>query len=176
MLYFSWYVGFLLPCIYVFSQFLTWCCGIGCASKKKGCRFDKNVTKALYKGKGNKSWKMPIVMMHYSRTLEKYELKSKTWKTSSGEQSEADKYQIGGFSDRQLGKYLYYLEYHNVHCAKLTRFSMVLIGVFLDTRASKRYGCQLREVLHAATGQHPFLRPGDFWHKNVEHGKGKASP
>jgi hypothetical protein len=77
---------------------------LGCASKIKGCRFHKNVTKPLYRGKAGKGYKDPMVMLHYSRTLEKYELKSKTWKTASGEQSNADAYQIGGFSDRQLGK------------------------------------------------------------------------
>jgi hypothetical protein len=46
---------------------------------------------------------MPILIMHYSRTLEKYALKAKTWKTSSGE---SDQYQIVGFNDRQLGRYL----------------------------------------------------------------------
>ena len=79
----------------------------GCATKLVGCRFGKNVTKSLFRGKASsRGFKLPLVMMHYSRSLEKYELKSKTWKTSSGEQSKADKYDIGGFSDRQLGESL----------------------------------------------------------------------
>jgi hypothetical protein len=63
-------------------------------------------------------------------------------------------------------------EQHN----KFLFFIHVCEGVFLDTRVARRYGCQLREVLRTATGQHPFLRPGDFWHRNVEHRKGMDEP
>ncbi len=71
------------------------------------CRIDKNETNDLHKGHDSKDWKMPILMMHYARTLEKYELKSKTWKTASGEQAKADKYKLEGFMDRQLGQWTF---------------------------------------------------------------------
>lgn len=49
----------------------------------------------------------------------------------------------------------------------------MVAGVHFDSRASKRYGCQLREVLAAATGQEVFYRPGDFWLHNAAYGKGE---
>lgn len=129
------------------------------------------MTKVLYKGKAsNRGFKMPLVMLHYSRTLEKYELKSKTWKTSSGEQTKADRYQIGGFSDRQLGE--------SCCCSvsgggsKFLNVFIYYLGVHYDPRASQRYGCQLREHLAAMTGEEVFYRPGDFWLRNVAYGKG----
>lgn len=123
-------------------HFVVGCCNFhGCAPKIVGCRYGKNVTKPLFKGK-NKNWNSPLVIMHYARSLEKYGLKGKTWKTSSGEQKYSDKYQVGGFQDRQL-------------------------GVHYDNRAAMRYGCQLREHLKKKTGQDPFLRGGDFWLRNV---------
>jgi hypothetical protein len=34
-----------------------------------------------------------------------------------------------------------------------------------------RYGCQVRNILREATKQDVFLRAGDFWYRNVVHGR-----
>ena len=109
MLYFPWSVS----CNSAADRsHLTLCLRVtGCAPKIVGCRFPKNVTKPLFRGNG-KGFNTPLVMMHYSRSLEKYELKSRTWKTASGEQAKSDRYQIGGFSDRQLGKLVFNMNMH----------------------------------------------------------------
>lgn len=89
---------------------------------------------------------------HYSRSLEKYALKAKTWRTASGEggAEAATKYDIAGFLVRQVG---------------WERDPIAL-----------RYSCQLREMLRQMTGEDVYLRPGYFWYRNPEFGKHVSDP
>jgi hypothetical protein len=79
---------------------------------------------------------------HYARSIEKYELKSKTWTTSNGENTG---YNILGYLDRAVG---------------WNRDSIAL-----------RYTCQVRNRLILQTGKQIYLRPGSMWMRNVEFGQ-----
>jgi hypothetical protein len=89
---------------------------------------------------------------HYSRSLEKYALKGKTWRTSTGEVKAGE----------------------NMHdVAKsydIPKFLHRSAGWHYDSTAV-RYGCQLREQLKIMTGNSTYLRPGDCWYRNPEFGK-----
>lgn len=37
-----------------------------------------------------------------------------------------------------------------------------------------RYGCQVRDILRKETNEDSYLRPGNFWYRNVVHGKPMA--
>jgi hypothetical protein len=94
---------------------------------------------------------------HYSRSVEKYALKAKTWETSSGEvrsgQSQEDVakgYDIAKFLSRNLG-------WH--------RDATIL-----------RNTCQLREQLAKMTGEVPYFRPGCQWYRNAEFGRHVCDP
>lgn len=87
------------------------------------------------------------MLFHYGRSLEKFGLKSKTWKTSDGADTG---YNVNYFLDRNVGwKY--------------------------DSRAL-RYSCQLREHLARMTGEKVYYRPGDFWYRNPEFGRAMNDP
>ena len=90
-------------------------------------------------------------MNHYSRSLEKFSLKSKTWETAKdGSDKDAIAYDVNGFLRRSIGwKY--------------------------DPTAL-RYSCQLREVLAEVTGNDTFLRAGNGWFRNVEFGRPVDDP
>jgi len=107
-------------------------------------------------GKG-KRWMDGIDIFHYSRSVEKYALKQKTWKTSSGEvkpgqtaEDAAKNYDISGFLHRSVG--------------------------WTHESTALRYSCQVREVLRQVTGEKIFLRHGDFWYRNPEFGKAVNDP
>lgn len=88
-----------------------------------------------------------MYLNHYSRSLEKFGLKTRTWKTSDG----ADKgYDVTHFLDRNVG--------------------------WRKDSTSMRYNCQLRELLVNMTGQSVYFRPGDFWFRNVEFGRAMSDP
>lgn len=36
---------------------------------------------------------------------------------------------------------------------------------------NNRYGCQVRDILRRETNEDIYLRPGNFWFRNVVHGK-----
>ena len=98
-----------------------------------------------------------IDIFHYSRSLEKYALKQKTWRTSTGEakQGQSDEqaarsYDIAGFLQRSVG--------------------------WTHESTALRYSCQVREVLKNITGEKLFLRHGDFWYRNPEFGKDVSDP
>jgi hypothetical protein len=108
-------------------------------------------------GKGKKWLKDAVIMNHYSRSLEKFALKQKTWKTASGETragesdtAAASSYDIPKFLSRSLG-------WHHDDVAL-------------------RYSCQLRELLANVTGEPFYLRPGDFWYRNPEFGRLVSDP
>lgn len=92
-----------------------------------------------------------IFLHHYARSLEKYEMKGKTWQTSSGDLgSDSSSYDITGFLDRSIGW-------------KTNRDAVV-------------YGCQVREILQDFTNMSQYFRPGDYWYKNVEFGRPMNHP
>lgn len=87
-------------------------------------------------------WIRTVFINHYGRSLEKFGLKTQTWKTSDGE----DKgYDLNHFLDRN-------------------------VGWTLDTTAL-RYNCQLRAHLANVTGSPVYFRPGDMWYRNTEFGR-----
>lgn len=107
-------------------------------------------------GKGKK-WIDGLSINHYSRSLEKFALKQKTWKTSTGEimpgqssESAASSYDIPKFLARSVGSH--------------------------HDNTAIRYSCQLRELLRNMTGEPEYLRPGSFWYKNPEYGKTISDP
>lgn len=107
-------------------------------------------------GKGKK-WLETLVINHYSRSLEKYALKQKTWKTSTGEHKK------GQTSEQAASSY------------DIPKFLARSVGSHFDDSAL-RYSCQLREVLANITGEDVYLRPGSFWYKNPEFGKTITDP
>jgi hypothetical protein len=82
-----------------------------------------------------------VALFHYARSLEKYDLKRRTWANYNNMA-----YSLSEYLDRNLGR-------------------------ALDTRASTRYSCQVREVLRNMTEEAVYLRPGDRWYRNVEYNK-----
>jgi hypothetical protein len=103
-------------------------------------------------GKGRKWADQGLLINHYSRSLEKYSLKSKTWKTATGESK------IGETSEQAAKSY------------DIPKFLSRNVGWFYDPIAL-RYSCQLRELLRNMTNESVYLRPGNFWYKNPEFGK-----
>lgn len=82
-----------------------------------------------------------VAIFHYARSLEKYDLKQRTW-ASYNKMS----YSLTEYLDRNLGR---------TH----------------DTRASSRYSCQVRQILREMTQEKTYLRPGSQWYRNVEYNR-----
>jgi hypothetical protein len=140
----------------IMTRLLVYCCNFhGCG--KSSHRVDQNsfcssvdAVQAMHVarfGRSETKWYETIRSFHYSRSLEKYALKAKTWETANGEGSG---YQISGFLERS-------------------------VGWELDRRAL-RYSCQLREILRVMTGEKIYYRPGDVWMRNVEFGRPMTYP
>lgn len=108
-------------------------------------------------GKGKKWAHLAAHINHYSRSLEKFGLKAKTWKTATGEAKE-------GENSEQAAKGY-----------DIPKFLQRSVGWTHDATAI-RYTCQLREVLKNITGADPYLRPGDMWYRNAEFGKSVGDP
>jgi hypothetical protein len=89
-----------------------------------------------------------VVLYHYARSLEKYDLKGNTWETATGE---------------------------NAVSYPITNYLQRSVGWTLD-RSILRHACQLRELLTKRTGEAMYLRPGDVWMRNVEFGKNLSYP
>lgn len=107
-------------------------------------------------GKG-KPWHAKGVIFHYSRSLEKFTLKAKTWRTATGE------VQINQTSAEAATGY------------DITKFFARSIGWFHDDSAL-RFSCQVRAHLAAVTGKSPYLRPGTKWYRNPEFGVEVTDP
>jgi hypothetical protein len=77
------------------------CNGYAGCELSAGC----NSKDATYLFKGNKGGGgNGLQIMHYSRSLEKFSLKSRTWVTASGEGgAKSNNYHLGHFLDRQIG-------------------------------------------------------------------------
>ena len=144
------------------SRFVAECCHFhGCQGHD--FRTDSDFCHLQYKneawrvnGKG-KPWKSAIDIFHYSRSLEKFALKGKTWTTSSGEvrpgetaEQAARAYDIPKFLHRNVG--------------------------WMQDSTALRYSCQVRQVLEKMTREKYFLRAGEFWMRNVEFGKDVSDP
>lgn len=107
-------------------------------------------------GKG-KPWKDGMRINHYSRSLEKYVIKGKTWTTSSGEMK------AGETSADAAKNY------------DVTKFMHRSIGWYHDEMAL-RYACQVRDKLREMTNEDKFLRFGLNWYRNPEFGKDVSEP
>lgn len=104
-----------------------------------------------------KKWYDAFVINHYSRSLEKFSQKSKTWRTATGEVK-------AGQSDEEAAK-----------AYDIPTFLSRNVGWQMDTIAL-RYSCQVREMLREMTGQEHYLRPGSRWYRNPEFGKEVTDP
>lgn len=145
------------------SAFIAECCHFhGCQQhdfrkNSKFCSQNERVERARLNGYKRK-WLDLFVINHYSRSLEKFGLKSKTWQTATGEVKEGE-----------TGE----------HAAKgydIAKFLSRSTGWQPDSTAL-RYSCQVREVLAKMTNSTgPYLRPGTQWYRNPEYGKPVSDP
>jgi hypothetical protein len=129
------------------TKYLVGCCGFhGCnfwSPHKDYVKFCKEYGKEIISSfSANKKYYTPFTIHHYARSLEKYELKTRTWVTANGENTG---YNILGYLDRA-------------------------VGWELDVSAVD-YGCQVRNVLSSMTNEDIYLRPGEVWMRNLEFGK-----
>lgn len=144
------------------SEFIAKCCHFhGCekTDKIEGSAFcvdNFDIQNPLISGK-YKPWYQPLVVHHYSRSLEKFTIKQKTWKTASDT--------ILPGQDPVAASKSY----------DITKFFGRSIGWYHD-RTMLRYSCQLREILREKTGQSIYLRPGSFWYRNPEYGRIVTDP
>lgn len=99
-------------------------------------------------GIGVRKPEITFVLFHYSRSAEKFGLKTRTWTTAGGEQ----------LTDSHVVTY------------DMAKFFSRSVGWFRD-RSALRYSCQVREKLREMTGQARYLRPGDSWVRNAEFGR-----
>jgi hypothetical protein len=95
---------------------------------------------SYFKPSGKNTYPVPT-LYHYGRSLEKFGLKAKTWRTSGGW---TPAYNLVQFFDRS-------------------------VGWTFDDRAAQ-YGCQVRSILRKVTKQPVYYRPGDMWYRNTEFG------
>lgn len=144
------------------SDYIARCCHFhGC--QKWDFSFNSDVCNRKHNEEGWKvsgrgqGWADILIINHYSRSLEKFMLKTKTWTTSSGEvkagetaNQAAASYDIGKFFARSVG--------------------------FHHDNTALRYSCQLRETLANMTGEKIYLRPGSHWYRNPEFGKTISDP
>lgn len=144
------------------SDFIARCCHFhGCqgtdfSTDTDVCHRKHSELAHIVSGKGKK-WIDTLTINHYSRSLEKYALKQKTWKTSSGEAKP------GETAEQAASSY------------DIPKFLARSVGFHYDDTAL-RYSCQLRDVLAKMTGEKIYLRPGSFWYKNPEYGKTITDP
>lgn len=144
------------------SQYIADCCHFhGCQgwdfrSDTKFCT-DNHKVESSRVGGHRKRYLDLFIINHYSRSIEKYGLKSKTWTTATGEAKP-------GESSEQAAK--------NYDIAKFLGRN---VGWQVD-RVALKYSCQLREHLRKMTGQKNYLRPGTQWYRNPEFGKEITDP
>lgn len=122
-----------------FETFIKMCCDIHTC--EINCTADQppevlQYLESVYHGPVN-----VVSIFHYARSLEKYDLKQRTWANYN-----AMSYSLTEYLDRNLGR-------------------------TVDLRAGRRYGCQVRNILRNMSNQTVYLRPGDRWYRNVEYNK-----
>lgn len=144
------------------TEYVTHCChfhgcqGIDYRAGTTFCRDHEKEEGWDIKSKGKK-WKDSLYINHYSRSLEKYVIKGKTWKTASGEVT-------GGMNSHQAAR-----------SYDIPKFLSRNLGWYFDNRGV-RFGCELRELLRNVTGEPVYLRPGGGWYRNAEFGKEVTDP
>lgn len=84
------------------KQFVSQCCTLhGCRLRDdRYCQANKQELGKLFAKK--QKIDNPLILYHYSRSLEKYGLKSKTWETASG--NDPTGYNVIHFMERNLGR------------------------------------------------------------------------
>lgn len=117
----------------------TVCSFHGCFDSKKEPWTNLTDIYNLFVSGAKKNEPQPPLLYHYSRSLEKFSLKARTWRTAGNGNAG---YDLIHFMDRN-------------------------IGWVLDNSAVL-YGCQVREVLREKTRRSTYQRPGDFWLRNAE--------
>lgn len=144
------------------SEFIAKCCHFhGCQgtdfiADSKFCTTHYGEEAVRVNGKGKK-WMDPMYINHYARSLEKYAIKGKTWKTATGE------IQKGESAEAAAKSY------------DIPKFLARNTGWYYDATAL-RYSCQLRDTLRNMTGENVYLRPGNIWYRNPEFGKDIIDP
>lgn len=141
------------------AEFIATCCHFhGCQGhdfrhQSRFCKHNYHEQFAiLHKGKGIRE---DLVINHYSRSLEKFTLKRKTWATAGGDAVGDSKAAVTDYS--------------------LEKFFQRSVGWKHDN-SSLRYTCQLREQLAKFTGEPIYYRPGTQWFRNPEFGKYVSVP
>ena len=158
------------------QEFIARCCTFhGCegADFKEGqtfCREHKHDEHWRVTGKG-KPWIAKGVINHYSRSLEKFTLKAKTWRTSTGEiqinqtaEQAAKGYDIGKFYARSVGWF------HDDSALLFTCQVRDLLQVLTDS-CVLAYHTTYLFVIQEMTNQTVYIRPGKNWYRNLEFGK-----
>ena len=139
------------------SEYVAKCCHFhGCvgydflANDKTCATYHKSESWQLGgKGKPYYDW---FDINHYSRSLEKFAIKGKTWRTSTGEVK-------AGESMVDVAK-----------SYDIPKFLARSNGWHYDNNAL-RFSCQLRNQLQIMTNETVYLRPGNSWYRNPEFGK-----
>lgn len=135
------------------TTFLSDCCHFHGCKKQSAfkdntfCSDNERELVSIY-GQKDKHWPSTVSLYHYSRSAEKFGLKTRTWTTAGGEQ----------LTDSHVVTY------------DMAKFFSRSVGWFRD-RSALRYSCQVREKLREMTGQARYLRPGDSWVRNAEFGR-----
>ena len=144
------------------SEYIAKCCHFhGCEKidKIEGsafCTENYHNESQLVSGK-NKPWWPALMVFHYSRSMEKFAVKQKTWKTATN-------VVLPGQDPVEASK-----------SYEITKFFGRSIGWYLDD-TMLRYTCQLRDILREKTGHSIYLRPGNFWYRNPEYGRTITDP
>jgi hypothetical protein len=120
------------------------------------CKHNYRNEAAKIMGK-DKKWMNGFVINHYSRSLEKYALKQRTWKTATGEQKQDQT------SEQAANGY------------DIPKFLARNVGWHTDDTAL-RYSCQLRELIKNITKKDQYFRPGTTWYRNPEFGLHISDP
>ena len=120
------------------------------------CSYNHKEESWFLAGKGKK-WYDGFIINHYSRSIEKYSIKAKTWKTATGEAK------VGETAEQAAKSY------------DIPKFLSRNVGWLYDPIAL-RYSCQLREHLRNRTGEETYLRPGTGWYRNPEFGRPITDP
>lgn len=119
------------------SNLIHCCDASGCNEDKESCRFIKVLD--------FDDASAPVVVFHYLRSLEKYELKYSVYARKS--LLLAKRQDVGQYLENMIG------------------------GTADEQRAALRYGCQVRDILRNFTAEKVYIRPGPYWYHNVKYGK-----
>lgn len=142
------------------SEFIAKCCHFhGCQQHdyEENSKFCSSNAKAEQEKFYGGSYSTGMMINHYARSLEKYALKAKTWRTATGETK------IGETAKDASKNY------------DLSKFFQRTLGWYHDPTAL-RYSCQLRKLIADMSGTSPYYRPGTQWYRNPEFGRRVNDP